>query len=279
MKILYILLVITLLSCNRKDEKKSFYYSSQSDTLLLRGEYDEAETAINRAIELDENNYVAYNNLGVLEMHHNRSKEVILHAFLRSISIKPDYQIGLFSLANYFLEIKDYSNSLQYCTRYLEIINNHDELTDNIAHIWAIRGECKNHLGEYESSLDDLRHAIGLNPMDAGAYKELGSSLRNLHKFDEAIKNYSKAIEVRPDYAQAFNGRALCYDDGIKDFEKALSDYSKSIELDSESGTYYFNRGAFLFENNFRDKALPDLQKADSLGKTEAKKYLEKYNK
>lgn len=268
-------------SCCQNDQskniKESLHYSFLSDSLINLGAFPEAGLTINKALELDPNNYVAYNNLGILYTKLNKPKEEILAAFLKSVSINPDYLMGIFNLANYYHETGDYRNSIKYCDQYVELANNGN--SNNLAHILALRGEDKNYLGDYQNAINDLENALKLNPNDAAAYKELGSSYRNLDAYDEAIKYYSKAIELKPDYSQAYDGRGICYDDGLNDFEKALSDYSKAIELNPKSGTYFFNRGALLFDNNLRKEALPDLKKADSLGKVDAKEYLKKYTK
>jgi tetratricopeptide (TPR) repeat protein len=267
--------------CSQNDKskniKESLHYSFVSDSLINVGAFSEAELTINKALELDSNNYVAYNNLGILYLKLNKPKDEIIAAFLKSVLIKPDYRMGIFNLVNYYHTTGDYKNSIKYSDKYIGLVNNENKNNDNLAHIWALRGEGKNYLGNYQNAIRDLQNAISLNADDAGAYKELGNSYRNLGDYNNAIKYYSKAIELKPDYSQAYGGRGICYDDGLNDFEKALSDYSKAIELNPKSGTYFFNRGALLFDHNFKKEALVDLNKADSLGKTDAKEYLKKY--
>lgn len=278
--IMFLLSVSLSVGCKQKNinTKKSFYYSSQSDSLLKQGALNEAEIAIRKSLAFDEGNYVAYNNLGILNIYRHGPKKIVVSCFLKAISIKKDYLVAIYNLANYYHEINNYKNSAIYCTKYLDIANNDKTLKEEIAHMWLRRGECKNYLEHYNGAIVDLKQSTVINGQNAAAYKELGRAYLNLNSFNEAIENYSKAIRINPNYAQAYNGRALCYDQGLKDFEHALSDYNKSIELDGQSATYYFNRGAFLFENNQKKKALIDLKKADSLGYPQAKEYINKFH-
>ncbi|MBE9540871.1 MAG: tetratricopeptide repeat protein, partial [Proteobacteria bacterium] len=47
----------------------------------------------------------------------------------------------------------------------------------------------------------------------------------------KAVADYSRAIELYPDYTRAYNSRGLAYDDmGL--YNKAITDYDKAIGLD-----------------------------------------------
>ena len=265
-------------SCDQNtDYDKSSKLALKSDTLLSQNKLDEAETIITQAISLDSSNHIDYNNLGILRMKRGLPKEQIIESFIKSMTIKPDYGAAIYNLANFYYEIKDYSNSIAFCTKYLVIARNEKEIKNDISRIYTIRSESKNLKFQFFEALVDSDSAIILNPNSFWAYKERGSAYRQLHQYDEAIKNYSKALEINPGYAQAYNGLAICYDDSKIDLNKAIQNYTKAITLDPQSAAFVYNRGACLYDNGFRNKALPDFRKADSLGKPEAKYYLKKY--
>ena len=67
----------------------------------------------------------------------------------------------------------------------------------------------------------------------------------NLNKYDEAIANFNKALEINPDYESCYHNRAFCYDQ-LKDFDKAIEDYTKVIEMKPHFLSYY-NRGNTYF--------------------------------
>ena len=193
------------------------------------------------------------------------------------MTINPYYETAVYNLANFYYDTKDYPSTIIFCTKYLALTKNKRETANDISHIYTIRSESKNLKRLFVEALIDSDSAITLNPNSYWAYKERGSAYRQLHQYREAIKNYSKALEINPGYAQAYNGLAICYDDGKIDFRKAVQNYTKAVELDPQSAAYIYNRGAFFYDNGFKEKALPDLRKADSLGKSEAKSYLKKY--
>ena len=60
--------------------------------------------------------------------------------------------------------------------------------------------------------------------------------------YDQAIADYNMAIELKPDYAQAYVNRGNAYrDKGVID--RAIADYSKAIELKPDYAQAYYNRG------------------------------------
>jgi tetratricopeptide (TPR) repeat protein len=55
-------------------------------------------------------------------------------------------------------------------------------------------------------------------------------NLKQVQDPNGAIADYSKAIELKPDFAEAYFNRAFCKHE-IKDYKGAIADYSKSIEV------------------------------------------------
>ena len=84
-------------------------------------------------------------------------------------------------------------------------------------------------------------------------------------KINQIIQDYSKAIELSPDFAFAwFNrGNTYCVE---KDYKNAIKDYTSAIAAKNSFAEAYFNRGLCYFFLNQKDKAIEDLSKAGELG-------------
>lgn len=98
---------------------------------------------------------------------------------------------------------------------------------------------------------------------------------------DTAIDEISRAIELAPKYAPAYNGRAV-YKREKGDNTGALKDYSKAIELDPFYARAYYNRTFIYHALEDHDQVIQDLKRASELNpKYEKiyKEYLRRYGK
>jgi len=79
--------------------------------------------------------------------------------------------------------------------------------------------------------------------------------------YAEAITNYTQAIQMDPNYAKAFVGRAICHEltgkkaDAAEDFKRATIFSPKDKEL-------YYNAGRLYFDIEKNDFADPMFKKA-----------------
>ncbi|KAM3131314.1 hypothetical protein pb186bvf_016632 [Paramecium bursaria] len=76
---------------------------------------------------------------------------------------------------------------------------------------------------------------------------QLGIVLCKLGKFDEAFKDYAKAIEINPQEAEFYFNRGLSLLYGYRSFEQAIQEFSNAILLDQQFFQAYINRGQFRF--------------------------------
>jgi tetratricopeptide (TPR) repeat protein len=67
------------------------------------------------------------------------------------------------------------------------------------------------------------------------AYNNRGTLYYNQQKYELALSDYSKAIEINPNYANAYNNRGVVYA-LTRDFPKALADAEKASELYRQQG-------------------------------------------
>jgi len=73
----------------------------------------------------------------------------------------------------------------------------------NVSLIYNIYGIINHALGNWDKSVDCFSKAIKLKPAYAEAHHNLGIALDNLGQLEEAIFSYTKAIEFKPDFATA----------------------------------------------------------------------------
>ena len=85
-------------------------------------------------------------------------------------------------------------------------------------------------------------------------------------QLDEAVELYQKSIELYPTpEAHTFLGWAYSFKNR---YDEAIEECNKAIELDPEYGNPYNDIGAYLIEQNKFEEAIPWLEKA-----TQARRY------
>lgn len=56
-----------------------------------------------------------------------------------------------------------------------------------------------------------------------------------MSQYKEAIRDFSRVIEIDPENANAYFNRGCCYD-SVGELDLAISDYSVALELDMRNG-------------------------------------------
>jgi len=107
---------------------------------------------------------------------------------------------------------------------------------------------------------------------DAQSLYECGCKQLDSEQYTEAIKTFTKAIELDHGNAKLYNKRDEAYT-GQEDYQNALKDGNEAIKLDPANADYYYSRG--LTYQNLEDypNALKDYTEAIKLDPTNASYY------
>ncbi len=119
-------------------------------------------------------------------------------------------------------------------------------------------------MGNYDEIISYCTKAIELDPKYAFAYNNRGVAYAHKKEDDRAIEDYTKAIDLDPKFAIAYNGRGYAYA-GKKEYDRAIEDCTKAIELDPKYAFAYYNRGYAYTGKKEYDKAIEDYTKAIEL--------------
>ena len=101
-------------------------------------------------------------------------------------------------------------------------------------------------------------------PHDAAGFNEMGNRYSRNGVYEQAIENYSKAIELEETFAEAYFNRGVSnYELGL--YQEAIADLTRAIDLNPTDDNYYGRRAlAYLF-NDQMDLAQADQDKCDEL--------------
>ena len=124
----------------------------------------------------------------------------------------------------------------------------------------------------YDAAITHYTEAINLNPEYADAYNNRGIAYGRTGDFAAAIEDFNKAIDLAPENASCYNNRGLAYA-GQNDFAAAIEDFNKAIDLAPKNASCYNSRGlAYAGQNDFA-AAIRDYDKAIDLAPEDASCY------
>lgn len=151
------------------------------------------------------------------------------------------------------------------------------------AQAYIERGRSLSEEGRHLEALDHFSAATELEPQNAEAYflrgrahydyatqvitEVTGQGPENapflpeeaLQHLQEAVADYTRATELDPQYAKAYNNRGNAYA-ALGEDESALTDYDLALKIDPNLGLVYFNRGLLHYRAGDPQQAIADLE-------------------
>lgn len=124
--------------------------------------------------------------------------------------------------------------------------------------------------GEYEEAIRDFTHALEVDPQSARAFSQRGSALAALARFDEALEDFSEAIARGEDMAEAYFSRGILFLANRNDPEKAIADLGKVIGLTPDDLKAYLCRGAAYERLGLYKESISDFSKAADLAQRDS---------
>ena len=215
--------------------------------LLSEQKYDEAKAAFDEALIENPESARAIAGLGRI---HLAKKEAVqsLPLFTKAIRLKPEFLDGYKGMLEAYTMLNDQHGILE-TAKILHEIN-----PDNPSYTLLIARQLIEN-NDLDGSEKYFRLSIRLSPKLAEAYKGLGHVMFLKEEYDEAMKNFEKALDIDARDISVVNylGMALVkkgkYDDGIHKYRMAL-------KLDPFDARVLFNLGYAFEKKVVLDQAL-----------------------
>src|SRR5688572_29792426 len=129
---------------------------------------------------------------------------------------------------------------------------------------WNLLGALAIDLKRHEVAIQCLQRALQFKPDSAEANYHMGLALHGLGRLDEAIASYRRALENGPSHAKATNNLGAALKDQGR-LTEALPYVRKSLELDPNSADTHCNLGNVLQAQGDWDEALHSFERAIAL--------------
>jgi tetratricopeptide (TPR) repeat protein len=121
-------------------------------------------------------------------------------------------------------------------------------------------------LGSGSHTLPEPPPKVVKSSVDATSVYNQGVALMHEKKYAEALADFEKAVQAKPDFAEAHNNLAYCLrHEGPAKYTEALSHYDKAIRLNPDLAEAYEYRGVLFVKMNRQNEADKDLAKLKQL--------------
>ncbi len=148
--------------------------------------------------------------------------------------------------------------------------SNHDPWipAGNSGTIHCIATLKRNLSGSTQTAQSDLRRAMNPKqppePVDSNGFHDRGNLRSRNGSYESAIADYSKAIDMGQDFAEAHYNRGASYYE-IGNYEEALADLNRAIDLDPKTARYYSQRSLVYLFTDRTDLAEADEEMCEEL--------------
>lgn len=207
--------------CEIEPSRPEAHYNLGSSLLEL-GKATDAIPALTRAIEAGFRDETARCQRGIAytACRNFRMAKLDLEATIQEY---PDFAFGHLALARLLAQMRDWPALDQRLGLMKERWPEDPHTRLGIAELLLDAGKDANAVGEYEI-------AVRLNPADAGAFGNYGIALVRCARYEEAIEQLTKAVEMDGSLAPAIANRAFAFEK-LGRFDLALPDRELDAKL------------------------------------------------
>ena len=143
----------------------------------------------------------------------------------------------------------------------------------NVAAAYSNRGVAKFAKGYLDDAIADFTSALNRNPNFVDALKNRGLAYKMQGASDKAIDDFNKAIRLSGNSPELYNLRGAALLDKLE-FNRAIADFEKAIKLNQNYRNAFINRGlAFVFTRQL-SRAIADFDRAVHLSPRDPLGYL-----
>jgi Flp pilus assembly protein TadD len=119
--------------------------------------------------------------------------------------------------------------------------------------------------GMTDENLSKIMSQLRPHPGNAEGHYQLGCWYHERSRHQEAIKEFQKAVYIKPDYTEAYNGLGVCYD-WLGDYAAASDAYRMALKLNPNLAYIYSNLGHSYILQGKNGEAIDALKQALGLG-------------
>ncbi len=186
-----------------------------------------------------------------------------------AIKNNPNAWLAYNNLGRWYQKKHRYGEALTYYNDLIERIRpDYAQAYNNRGLLWEVAGDNLRAMGNlksmndrYDQAIADYDKAIELDPQYAVAYGNRAVIHSRRRRFDLALADYDKALALNPQLAEVWSGRGATHMD-MGQLDKAIADFDQAIKLMRNFADAHHNRAGAWMQKGQLDKAVADYAQA-----------------
>jgi Flp pilus assembly protein TadD len=177
-------------------------------------------------------------------------------------------------------EIEDYlalngNERIEKLLEIQELIDEPNQADDRRAELYLEQGLIHGLNNEFEEAIASFDKALEIKPEDHEVWNGRSYALGELGRYEEAIASYDQALEIKPDDHELWNGRGVALGN-LGRYEEENSSYDQALEIKPDDHKAWCNRGVTLGNLGRYEEAIASYDRALELKPDDPSPY---YNK
>ncbi|KAI8979215.1 hypothetical protein BDF20DRAFT_487710 [Mycotypha africana] len=223
-------------------------YMAQAQTFIANQQWGLARNSLDRAISFVDADVVPYHwkvmqaECALGEKNYSEASR-IANSLVRLNNQNPD---ALYLRARVFYSQGDNQKTIAHCQEALRCDPDFRKARDLLKMAKTIEkqkeeGNTAFKAGQLDQAFEAYTSALEIDPanahMNARLYSNRAAVLQKQKKFEEALVDCDKAIQLDDGFYKAYSRRAACYME-TEQYEEAVKDYRKLVEVDASNREY-----------------------------------------
>jgi tetratricopeptide (TPR) repeat protein len=213
------------------------YAIARGNEKVKLGDFKGALVELNKAIELNPKDEVAYTRRGVVNFELGFLLEAIKD-FNKVIELKPESFFAYHNRAALKVKTKDFAGAIKDYDMAIK-------LNPKSSEEYYQRGEAKFNMNLFKESISDFDYALKLNPKNDSYYILRASAYYNIKDFKSSLNDFNEAIKIKTTDGNYFFKRAIT---------KLQLDMNDSALQDLKEAERLGNKEASEYIMNFFEK-------------------------
>ena len=220
--------------------------------------FDEALANFRRSLGANPDQLTPYLRIAMLELHNKRPENAIKQLDAANEKFPNTFQVR-FLHGLVYSDLKEYARAVESFEQALKLVQSADEGKEKNGDGQA-PGDSKTMIGDAGKKGDgEGKPAIKTDGFFHFCY---GAALERNGQFEQAVVQFQKALELNPDYADAYNYLGFMYADKNIKLDEATHLIERALDYEPENGAFLDSMGWVFFRQGKLDQALTYLRRA-----------------